>query len=763
MKNKARFLWALAAVTALTGVYGVRHGHELRAMVRNAYHHYKDSRAQATLSKYELRERADEPLVIYDDKLGRGWMDWSWAKHDLHWSQDVYDGASAIRMEPANWKGLYFSHRAIGLLGYGTLEMYVRGGAQVDILLVDGHGKFGKKLSLQQYCRPARGGWSVADIPVSDFGVAAHGARLSGVVVQARGAAEPEIFLDQISLLPDLSLPPALTQATVTATVDVNAGRHPISPQIYGMAFAKPEYLQDLRLGVNRWGGNDKSRYNWVQGNAVNAARDWQWRNRRATYGKVPIGPSSAADQFVQTNRDGATQTMLTVPMIGWVSADDNSGHRSMHVPKVGGAPLDSADGAIAGYDPADNRRQTSIPSMARKGRPFADPPDAMAGAVYQDEWIAHLKHTFGDAAHGGVQYYAMDNEPDLWDTTHTDIHPARMGYDDVLSRFLEYSNAVKDVDPTAQITGPVSWGWTGYKYSALDRGSDNFHTHADSDAHGGGPFLPWFLKQVCENDRKKGRRSLDILDVHYYPQGDGIYGSGVDKDAQARRLRAVRSLWDPEYTDESWIGDKIALIPRLKQWVAQNYPGTKVGLTEWNFGADATANGGLTIAEALGVFGREGLDMACYWAYPSDQSAGYLAFKIYRNADGLGHGFGDTSVSAASSDSSRVSVYGGLDSATGDVTVMLVNKMPKATVTTPLDLRGLSAGAHRMSSWRLAADPTAAPLRLDATLEERRQYKRRGEPMRLEALPAQSIQGGHVVLTLAPYSVTLLRIPAHS
>ena len=149
---------------------------------------------------------------------------------------------------------------------------------------------------------------------------------------------------------------------------------------------------------------------------------------------------------------------------------------------------------------------------------------------VYQDEWIAHLKKTFGTASHGGVQFYAMDNEPDLWDSTHTDVHPARMGYDDVLHNFLDYASAVKAVDPAAYVTGPVSWGWTGYNYSALDRGDDNFHTFADRKAHGGDPFLLWFLKQVHAHDVQARQRTLDVLDVHYYPQGNGVYGGQADK-----------------------------------------------------------------------------------------------------------------------------------------------------------------------------------------------------------------------------------------
>ncbi|HVA91819.1 MAG TPA: glycoside hydrolase family 44 protein, partial [Chloroflexota bacterium] len=432
---------------------------------------------------------------------------------------------------------------------------------------------------------------------------------------------------------------------TIPVTVDTTIDRHSISPYIYGMAFAPPDEMADLRLGVNRWGGNDKSRYNWVLGNACNAARDWRWANRAASDGDIPPGPSSAANRFVQENRRAGAASLLTIPTIGWVARDSNNQNTSLNVPAHGGAPLTTADGAIAGYDPTSNRQRTSVRSLPRKGAPFSEHPTMAGGVVYQDEWAHHLVRTFGNAAHGGVRFYAMDNEPDLWDSTHTDIHPARMGYDDVLSNFLDYATAIKGVDPTAEITGPVSWGWLGYEYSALDRGDDNFRTHADRARHGDEPFLSWFLKGVRAHDLASGRRSLDVLDVHYYPQGQGLFSGSLDGDAPARRLRSTRSLWDPTYTDESWIGQPVQLIPRLKQWIAEGYPGTKIGITEWNFGADKDINGALSIADALGIFGRENIYLANYWAYPPKGSPGYLAFKLYRNVDG--RGFGDSSCQA--------------------------------------------------------------------------------------------------------------------
>ena len=523
----------------------------------------------------------------------------------------------------------------------------------------------------------------------------------------------------------DLSLPPAPTRATVSVSINAEGGRHPISPYIYGMAFAPDNYLADLKLGVNRWGGNDKSRYNWVQGNSVNAARDWDFRNRYASDSSIPAGPSAAADKFVTGDKAHNAATLLTVPTLGWVARDFDNSHQSVGVP--------SSD-KTAGYDPADNRSRTSVRSVARKNAPFTDAPTLAGGVVYQDEWVHHLKKTFGDAAHGGVQFYAMDNEPDLWDATHTDVHPARMGYDDVLHNFLDYASAVKDVDPASYVTGPVSWGWTGYNYSALDRGDDNFHTFADRKRHGGDPFLLWFLKQVHAHDAASGKRTLDILDVHYYPQGSGLYSGQADKATRAMRERSTRSLWDPGYADESWIGDPVMLIPRLKGWIAAGYPGTRIGLSEWSFGADRDISGGLSSADALGIFGRENIYLANYWAYPAQDSPAYLAFKLYRNADGAGAGFGDVSCTATTADSNKLSCYAATDSRTGDLTLMFVNKMPKATITAPLTLHGAAASGP-VKMWRVSAD----------------------NPGKIASFPPQALKPS---LTLPPQSMTLIRVP---
>jgi hypothetical protein len=517
----------------------------------------------------------------------------------------------------------------------------------------------------------------------------------------------------------------------LTLSVDAAQGQRAISPLIYGVALASSDWLADVRPRLNRWGGNPMTRYNWKLGNAFSAARDYGFLN--GNYGATSPAdkkPSGVADEMVIGNKAIGAETILTIPTIGWVARDDHSS--STKVPTTGGPPISPGADAIRGYDPSNNRRLTCVPSRARKNGVLTNPPDLTDPTVAQDEWVYHLTRRFGTAASGGVRFYAMDNEPDLWFYTHTDIRPAELSYDQMRDIFLDYATAVKSVDPTALVTGPVVSGWDGYLYSALDRGDDNFRTRADFHAHGDQYFLPWWLSQIRQHDERTGQRSLDVLDIHYYPQTQGVFAGDTDLQTNAQRLLAVRSLWDPNYTDNSWINDKIQLIPRMKKWIQENYPGTRLGITEWNFGADQTLNGALAIAEVLGVFGREGVDLACYWAYTQPKTFGYAAQKLFTNFDGQGGSFGFTSVHAESSNYDLISCYAALDSS-GQLMILVLNKSQVADLTPSIRL------AHTQFSLAHV-------------------YQINESAPQITRLADVHATGGSVMLTLPASSITLLR-----
>lgn len=515
------------------------------------------------------------------------------------------------------------------------------------------------------------------------------------------GSVTPTTLAAQTITLPANSPTPLVDKDTIIANIDPTKSGSVISPYIYGLAGSDdkdPNYLTNLKAGLLRWGGNPSTRFNWAIGNAWNSGRDYEFRN--SNYGNVD---KDVATEFVETAKQDKIPVLLTIPTIGWVARNSDNNIRSLNVPSHGGPPLVTGSDAINGYDPSANRMLTSVLSLPRKNAPFLYPPDPNSQTVYQDEWVANLVKKFGPASTGGVKFYAMDNEPDLWSETHTDVHPARMGYDAMLKQFTDYAAAVKDVDATSLITGPISWGWNGYFWSELDRGDDNFKTAPDRAKHGGTPFLPWFLDQLKQYEQKNGKRLLDVLDVHYYPQSTGVYNGTTDPQTNALRLRSTRSLWNNTYVDESWINTPVRLIPRLKEWVDKYYPDTKIAISEWNWGADDTLNGALAITQVLGAYGREGVYMASYWRYPPANSPGYSAFKMFTNFDGKGSTFGDKSVPVTLTEDQKVNVFAALDSSSGKLRLIIVNTQPdktqKVELRFPQALIAQAAGLYELSA----------------------------------------------------------------
>ena len=235
-------------------------------------------------------------------------------------------------------------------------------------------------------------------------------------------------------------------------------------------------------------------------------------------------------------------------------------------------------------------------------------------------------------------------------------------------------------------VLGDSDWGWCAYFYSAADPGgcSDG----PDRKAHGDVPIVPWYLRQMRAYQQAHGTRILDYLDLHFYPQADGVSLSPAGSAAtQALRLRQTRTLWDPHYTDESWTNDlglgPVMLIPRMRKWVAQNYPGTKLAISEYNWGGTESLNGALAEADVLGIFGREGVGLATMWDSPAATDPAAFAFRIYRNYDGSGGRFGDTSVTASSDDQGRLAVYAARRTSDGSLTLVVINKTNAALRST--------------------------------------------------------------------------------
>lgn len=646
-------------------------------------------------------------LTVYSDGLSADWQNWSWnTTVNFNQGSPVHSGTASLDATYTQaWVGLYLHHTTnINASAYDTLQFWIHGGNngghQISVKLADGSNNFsGNSVNITSLANS----WTQVSIPLSNLGGLST---ISGIVWQdGSGGAQPTFYLDDVTLVNSgATPPPAQTPGTgPTLAINAGAGQHPISPYIYGLNFASQQLAADLRLPVNRWGGNSTTRYNW-QIDVHNTASDWYFENIPNANGNVAALPNgSNSDEFVETNQGTTIETLLTIPMIGWTPKRRVENH-----PYDCGFSV-SKYGAQESVDPYDtNCGNGNWPG----GTPITPTSPLSTSKVitesFVQDWMNHLIGRYGTATTGGVKFYNLDNEPMLWNSTHRDVHPQPTSYDEMRDRTYQYAAAIKAVDPNAQTLGPVLWGWTAYFYSALDAapGGAWWSNPQDRNAHGGTAFVEWYLQQMRAYELTHTTRILDYLDLHYYPQANGVALQSAGNTAtQALRLRSTRGLWDPTYTDESWIGEPVHLIPRMRTWVEANYPGTKLAITEYNWGALDHINGALAQADVLGIFGREGLDLATLWAPPDFNDPGAFAFRMYRNYDGAGNRFGDLSVSANSSDQEKLSVYAARRSSDSRLTIMVINKTGQSLGST-LNLTGYSpesmAQVYRYSTVRL-------------------------------------------------------------
>jgi len=456
-------------------------------------------------------------------------------------------------------------------------------------------------------------------------------------------------------------------------TVDCGAPGHEISPLVYGIgAVEAPAWVWELGATARRWGGNGASRYNWELGNAWNTNHDWFFRN-------VPVStrPGFGYEAFLEENRAHGVASELTVPMLGWVAKDATSYAFPVSVlgPQRATAPdlPDAGDGIRPDGTPLPpDPARTSVPSTAAS----------------VERWVRAIRARDRALGVRRVRAYVLDNEPMLWHETHRDVRAEPLGYDELLERTVAYAAAIRRADPDATIAGPAAWGWLEMQESAQDRRA-GWLLRPDRRRHGDLPLLAWYLRELAAQERRAGTRLLDLVDVHFYPANEAIGTSergGTDPATAALRIRSTRSLWDPTYEDESWIGERMRVIPRVREWIRRYHPGLGISIGEWNFGAEGHPSGGLAVAEALGRFGAEGVASAYYWTYPPFRSPAYWAFRAYRNFDGAGGRFQDRSLPVTGG-AERASLFASADGPRRRLVLVLLNHDPAAPLAARVDL----------------------------------------------------------------------------
>jgi hypothetical protein len=300
-----------------------------------------------------------------------------------------------------------------------------------------------------------------------------------------------------------------------------------------------------------------------------------------------------------------------------------------------------------------------------------------------------------------------MDNEIDIWGSTHRDVHPAPTAYNEMRDTFLAESRALKGWDPAAIRFGPVSCCWWFYWNGANNN---------DKGAHASVDLLPWWLNEVYWQDKIAETRSVDVLDVHAYPDGPDTSG-WTQAQLQALTARIYRDYWDPTYVSESgdinqyWTTflqpDKTIpfRIPRIRAIANMIYPSTPLSFTEWSaaFAGESDFSTALGDADAYGILGRERMYLASRWVAPVPGNPNYLALKLFTNYDGKHHGFATTSVSDTNNGNPDLfSSYAAMNGAGTLLTILVLNKDPANTVQAQFAVNGFTP--QRVTSYTLSS-----------------------------------------------------------
>ncbi len=475
----------------------------------------------------------------------------------------------------------------------------------------------------------------------------------------------------------------AATSSTVAITVSVKEGRKAISPYIYGVNDWVS--LSGLTTTALRQGGNRMTGYNW-ETNASNAGSDWYHYNdnylvsglslsEQKTPGIVTLNLSKKA----AVNK--VPYTIATLQMAGYVANDMNR--------------------EVLANEAAPSARWAEV--IFDKPGSLSLSPDINDGKVYMEEYLNYLINKLGNSkTPTGIKGYSLDNEPGLWSQTHSllynqALHPNGLTSKELVARSTSLAKVIKKVDANAMVYGPALYGFNAYE--TLQNASDINSVKTKYKW-----FIDYYLDEMRKASESANVRLLDVLDIHYYSEHSA---PGCKRVTQCTnyshtacnnaRMQATRTLWQDGYKENSWIGtwkqQFLPIIPTIQESIAKYYKGTKLSITEYNFGGGGHVSGGIAEVDALGSFASNEVYLATLWPEASsEKEIAYqkAAINLFTNYDGLGKQFGNTLVKTNISDDSKVSAYSSITNTdTSTVKMVLTNKntIPtKVTVSIPND-----------------------------------------------------------------------------
>ena len=341
--------------------------------------------------------------------------------------------------------------------------------------------------------------------------------------------------------------------------------------------------------------------------------------------------------------------------------------------------------------------------------------------------------------------FISLDNEPDLWNTTHLEVQGStNISSTNFITKSVTLSEALKDQFSNLVIFGPVNYGFNGI-YSWQGDPS------LSPTPNGTNWFADKYLAGIKTASAAYGKPVVDVYDFHWYSEAtDGttrvtnMTGSSLT-DAQVQAIvQSPRSLWDTTFKENSWItnsvlGGPIYILGRLQAKIDAENPGMKIAITEYENGGFNHIAGTIAQADNLGIFGSTGVFAANFWPPSGTYSYTLAGFRAFRGFDGANANFGDTSLQATSNDVASVVVYASTDTtAPGRVVFVAINRSNTSKVTA-INGQALSGTAHlyQMTAASASAQSVVQPV----------------------SMGTMAVSGSSLTITLPAYSVTTIDV----
>jgi hypothetical protein len=348
--------------------------------------------------------------------------------------------------------------------------------------------------------------------------------------------------------------------------------------------------------------------------------------------------------------------------------------------------------------------------------------------------------------------FVSLDNEPELWDSTHLEVQGHNpVTSDNYIAKTISLSKALKDQFPNLLIFGPVHYGFQGIY---------NWQGELTATPNGNNWFPDKYLSALQAASTAYGKPLVDVYDFHWYVEEYDANGTRILNltgttltDAQVQLIvQSPRNLWDPTFNDGNnsnpWIYQELGNTPinilgRLQAKIDAEFPGMKIAITEYENGGWNHIAGTIAQADNLGVFTSQGVFAANFWPPGGTYSYALAGFRAFRGFDGVNANFGDTSLQSTSSSVKDVVVYASLDSTTpGRVVFVAINRSNSSKVTA-INGVSLSGTAHLYQMTAASAQTQAAA----------------GTPVQPVSAGTMAVTGSSLTITLPPLSVTTIDV----